>query len=508
MTCLFVIFRAQLSFGAALSHSFSPIFEKPGSIFPLGEKIVLKLKFSGLGENDDEKHYFSYNIEDFSGKQVDSGDGIVNYDKMQAEIFPQINEGGWFLARIALFINNQKIEIFNQGLPNNADYVTFAVTPKNNNTYKDLPFGICEHYLNEENAEIMRTAGIGNLRIDVFWDGIQKDKFSYNWDRFDNILKIAKKYDIKVLPIIDYGVPWASTAPHNITGYDRTRYMPHTIPFLRFLNFLVERYQNEVDQWEVWNEPNIGFWKSAKEKYAELLKIAYEEIKSVDSKATVLMGGMSEASPEWIKMLYREGAINSFDAYNIHPYHYQVIPEKRLPYELKKFNSIVDKLSKKPIWITEIGAPTNIVSLQEQASYLVRDAVISLANGGEKFFWYELADHHVDSNDKEANFGILYHDLSPKPAYVAYAILIHQLDDAKFDEKMDMKSDSVYVYRFNKADQKIDVLWTLKDNEKIVLKDLPREVMVTNIMGVERAITTDDGILELNLTQYPIYLYL
>ena len=68
-------------------------------------------------------------------------------------------------------------------------------------------------------------------------------------------------------------------------------YMPQLEPWLAYVRAGVARYKGRIHTWEVWNEPNIGFWLSSNEDYVRLLKATYTAIKSVDPTARVTMGG-------------------------------------------------------------------------------------------------------------------------------------------------------------------------------------------------------------------------
>ena len=62
-------------------------------------------------------------------------------------------------------------------------------------------------------------------------------------------------------------------------------------------------------------------------------------------------------------------------------------------------------------------------SERQQALYLVRSILISLAEGVEKFYAYELRATESDPYYSESHFGIVHRNLAPKPAYSAYATL-------------------------------------------------------------------------------------
>ena len=68
-----------------------------------------------------------------------------------------------------------------------------------------------------------------------------------------------------------------------------------------FVSHHVARYGlTEVQQWyyEVWNEPNCGFWTGTKEEYFHLYQVTVLAIKSVDKSLRV--GGPATCQVDWI----------------------------------------------------------------------------------------------------------------------------------------------------------------------------------------------------------------
>ena len=66
------------------------------------------------------------------------------------------------------------------------------------------------------------------------------------------------------------------------------------------------------------------------------------------------------------------------------------------------------------------------LDLRSAADYLVRTHVCALACGVERLAWYQFQDgvwhsRRPDPTDLEYSFGLVYTDLTPKPAFVAYA---------------------------------------------------------------------------------------
>lgn len=55
-----------------------------------------------------------------------------------------------------------------------------------------------------------------------------------------------------------------------------------------------------------------------------------------------------------------------------------------------------------------------------QARYLARSLAICFAEGVEQYFWYELRANENDPFYSENHFGLMHHNLTPKPAWGAY----------------------------------------------------------------------------------------
>lgn len=63
------------------------------------------------------------------------------------------------------------------------------------------------------------------------------------------------------------------------------------------------------------------------------------------------------------------------------------------------------------------------VTPERQAVFLPRTYLIALQLGIERVFWYKQQAAEAQPQDPESHFGIVHHDLSPKPAYMAYRTL-------------------------------------------------------------------------------------
>lgn len=222
-----------------------------------------------------------------------------------------------------------------------------------------VPFGVCAHLGGgeefadrEAELKLMQAAGIRWARADWTWGYIQPNASTWRWDNYDKVVASAKAHNVTILPILCYNVDWAMPAHEHLEAW--TAYVKAT----------VKRYGADLRYWEVWNEPNISFWKPKPDaaQYAALLKATYQAIKEVDPKLQVVYGGLAGVPLGYLEESLKAGANRAFDVMAVHPYHYPSAPEDAVTAgELRQTREMLDKYgSKAPIWSTEQGWPTHI----------------------------------------------------------------------------------------------------------------------------------------------------
>lgn len=365
----------------------------------------------------------------------------------------------------------------------------------------DSPFGINGHIPNEQELSMMERAGIRWCRMDFLWEINEPEKDKFNWKTFDEVFSNSRKHAVYPLPILCYNSRWGSRKSENGRGY-----VPDLTNWLPYVRGAVKRYKDFVRYWEVWNEPNIGFWTGTFEEYAELLKETYKAIKEVDGTAMVVMGGTAGTDLRFIEELYKKGV--PFDIVNIHPYGYPSAPESYLEGQINACRELMKKYGdeKKPIWITEYGWPNHIgpsgVDIITQANYIVRAFIIALGAGVEKIFWYDY-QNGPDPYYNEHNFGIVYMGDIPKPCYIALSTMTRVLAGKKFLKKLPMPQDCyAYVFQNEKKEEAI-VLWALRDKE--LTFEWKGKGELCDLMGNRKPLSSS-GLLRLKLSPSPVFL--
>jgi len=220
------------------------------------------------------------------------------------------------------------------------------------------PYGVCAHLTRggeaqtqTEELRLMKEAGIAWARSDFDWSAMQnRPDGPWNFASFDTVISNAEQAGVQILPILGYS-----------TGFARPAFK-HLDLWSQYVRALAEHYQNRLPVLEIWNEENInGFWPEANaDDYFPLLKTAYEAAKSVNSNLTVAVGGFAGVPTNFIDRLYQAGGGRYFDVMNIHPYGQPAAPESYLEERVAGLKAIMAKHGDgaKPIWITEIGWPT------------------------------------------------------------------------------------------------------------------------------------------------------
>ncbi|GAA1479679.1 hypothetical protein GCM10009624_01190 [Gordonia sinesedis] len=293
--------------------------------------------------------------------------------------------------------------------------------------------------LNRE-LDAMRAMGAKWIRVGIEWDAIEPERGQFDWRSPDRVINTAVGRGFRVLALVHNTPRWARP----------NAAMPsmHTLPrnadeYATFAGEAAARYGDRVQNWEVWNEPNIiEFAKPRPDvrRYHDMLVAASRTIRErAGREVTIVSGGLAPApesatriAPDtFVRQLYALGATDSWDAVAIHPYTYPALPNDQSTsswntfLRLPQIRRIIDAAGgeRTPIWITEFGAPTGgsrdrAVTPDQQAQAI--STVLTSVGADPRYgptFIYAPRDRGTDPNEIEDHFGLLYRDFTPKPAY-------------------------------------------------------------------------------------------
>ncbi len=187
----------------------------------------------------------------------------------------------------------------------------------------------------DRDLQLIQQAGFGWVKQTFAWREIEgAGKGIYDWSRTDRIIQQVEQYGLRILARVDSQPKWAGG------GYPTVGPPNNMQDYADFLKVLATRYKGRIHAYQIWNEPNLqrewGNKAPSPAGYTQMLKKAYNAIKSVDPNALVITAGLapttrwdSVAMPdtEFVKGMYDAGAQGYFDALGVHAAGYKASPE-------------------------------------------------------------------------------------------------------------------------------------------------------------------------------------
>jgi beta-xylosidase len=142
-----------------------------------------------------------------------------------------------------------------------------------------------------------------------------------------------------------------------------------------------------------WNEPNNkSHWDFEVDpdwsKFAEMVKLAAEAVRSENAKLLRVLGGISPIDPEFIRNLDSKGVLNYLDVIALHGFpldwnHWSI---HEWPDKIQEIREV----TKLPIWISEVGAST--FGAEEIQEFGLRRSAELLIGNVPRIHWYSLYD--------------------------------------------------------------------------------------------------------------------
>lgn len=328
------------------------------------------------------------------------------------------------------------------GVPNDFDPSPYDWRETGYNPFGALEFLSWNHVWNnykydipglEKITKLLKESGVTFVRFDFLWEDIEPQKGNYNFDKYDHLVDLLTKNQIRILGVMSYSASWAG---------DGWNYPPYeNATFVNFTSKVIERYKDKVKYWEIWNEPDSRtYWVPRDEMagYTQLLKEVYTAAKKIDPTCKIVLGGLTSEGFYALKNIYRKGGKDYFDVVNIHPFTNPAFSH-RFKYITSVYNNVKKEMVRngdghKKIWFTEIGCPgvpKGVVSrgwwegkgpAEEQQARWVRDIyteVIKLEDV-EKVFWAFFRDNNEHFKNDVDYFGIVRWDYSRKHGFDAY----------------------------------------------------------------------------------------
>jgi hypothetical protein len=142
----------------------------------------------------------------------------------------------------------------------------------------------------------VESLGLGWVKQQMRWSDVERAPGEMDWGMYDLIVDSANQRGIKVMLSIVDAPAWT----HDSYVDDNPEAAPpdDLSAYANFVAQVVDRYKGRIHAIEVWNEQNLDReWDTAEgvspEKYVEMLRLAYQSIKTRDPNIMVISGALS-----------------------------------------------------------------------------------------------------------------------------------------------------------------------------------------------------------------------
>jgi hypothetical protein len=378
------------------------------------------------------------------------------------------------------------------------------------------PLGVNIHFTDPDPGEVrmLAAAGFRWVRMDFVWQQVEIDRGKYDFSAYDRLLSALDEYQIRPLFILDYS--------HKL--YDNGR-APYTDEgrhaFAAWAAASVRRYSGRGVLWEIYNEPNTGFW-TPKPKVSDYIKLALETSKAIHEVAPgekIIGPAVWGMDFEFVEACLGSGLLNYWSAVSVHPYR-KTDPESVVD-DYAHLRKLLDKYAPTgnhvPIISSEWGYSSSSFSVDEkrQAELLARQVLINQSQGVALSIWYDWKDDGSEPAEIEHHFGTV---LSPyfskrdpvydsKPAYRAAQTLSSFLQGYRFKERQSSSAGD-YVLAFDDGALRRFAAWTTaRLNHTVTVPVAPGTYRIVSHTGETIFLKPADACgLLLDLTSAPQYI--
>lgn len=359
---------------------------------------------------------------------------------------------------------------------------------------KEIPMGLGFNvHINgpDKDWDAIRASGVRFIRADFSWGGIERSKGQYNFAAYDRMLESLDARGIRVLFVMAYRNNLYPNPENTDEGRDA---------YAMWAAASVSHFKGRNVIWEIWNEPNVGFWKGTgklnssgfADQYVALVKKSVPAMRAADPDCYILGGSVSclwRDSFRWIDQVLRQGLLQTgINALSVHPYGYprpELCMEGGIPGE-EGYALLREKMQKAgaspnfPVVNSEVGYSTKEKgvlkgdSAQDQRAMLfVRTYMVDQMCNIRMTIWY-----NWDENDAETH-KVRSNGPEPLPIYNACKNMNTELTGYHYVERLKVGTPQDYLAVFENA----------KKGRKIVAWTTPRERLETQDKALAHEVT-------------------
>jgi hypothetical protein len=240
-------------------------------------------------------------------------------------------------------------------------------------------------------------------------------------------IRQARKHGVRTLLLLGYG--------NKLYGAGQPVTNEARAGFARYAAWVAQLLQGDVDEFEIWNEWDLGAGTEPRVKYGSpvdyvaLVDATAKSVRAVQPHARIVVGGAS-GTPQgwpWMEQAIAAGLLRHASALAVHLYNFSFSYTRGGSAELINRAALLARAVKKanrgrelPIYVTEIGWPDHQgadgVDRAEAAHEALRFLLeAKLTPWLAAVYFYSYRDRGTDRSEKEDNFGMTTRSHEEKP---------------------------------------------------------------------------------------------
>ncbi|MBD3185562.1 hypothetical protein GF325_01940 [Candidatus Bathyarchaeota archaeon] len=299
-------------------------------------------------------------------------------------------------------------------------------------------------------ADFVEGFGCKINRNNIMWYEAEKENGhnNYTWDYYDNLYSNDSARGIESLGLFVFGRDgWPDSNYVSPGEWD---------DWEMFVTAFVNRYKENLTYYEMWNEPDIGFWSGTDEEFFVFLNKTTRLVRSLDNDCIIVSPGVSGPNVEYMeKMVNFFGDEQFNELFDIMAFHaYPNRNGEHLSYRISQVQDMARRHGfDGPFWITEVGFTTSVDTEEQlenyldelmdyQATQVLKHYCQCIDANLSSVFWYDLTDWCGNPYYGEEWFGLITCDFwdsanarweyKYKPAGHAYKRMNELLQDGTY----------------------------------------------------------------------------
>ncbi len=358
----------------------------------------------------------------------------------------------------------------------------------------------------EKSLKLLTAIGAKNIKTDLMYSNIAKSKGNYEFSYYDSWVNEVKKNDIKILFILN---SFTNTIFSSNIDTDE-----EIEEYKNFFNSVIERYPF-IEYYEVLNEPNYLYRNENEVKnYSKLVNASREVLEKNGKNASLISGCVANspnttaytlAAMEFINYLTQNGGYKNSTGYSYHPYDKTNVAKQNPDFTkyLEKYRKALNSYGGFiRDYITEFGFYMDNKNNTErvQADKIIQQSVLTDSYNVDLSILYALWDSGTKIENAEHNFGIVFHDYTPKSSYYAMKNFYENTNGAEYLGTVNI-ADGLQFHVYDKDGVPKVIAWSDNADKDVTIQY--KDFKAKNLYGDD---IQADETSNLTITIEPVYL--